>query len=138
MVNLFIFIENPIIALIIIFLLAFSIAYSKEDWLTEVIILLLLVFLISYLSILAIFIISSQGLSSILIITKQFAILQQKNILNNTNTTNMIIGAFSHSLNDSSSLYVFIDSHILYEITNDAVEYLMAVIIAIIYIYSAI
>jgi len=136
--NLFIFIENPIIILIIIFLLAFSIAYSKEDWLTEVIILLLLAFLISYLSILAIFIIGSYGLSSMLIITKQFAILQQQNISTNINTTNVVIEALSHSLNESFSLYDFIDSHILYEITNDAVEYLMAVIIAIIIYYSVI
>jgi len=138
MMNLFIFIENPIIILIIIFLLAFSIAYSKEDWLTEVIILLLLAFLISYLSILAIFIIGSYGLSSMLIITKQFAILQQQNISTNINTTNVVIEALSHSLNESFSLYDFIDSHILYEITNDAVEYLMAVIIAIIIYYSVI
>jgi hypothetical protein len=138
MVNLFILIENPIIVLIIIFLLAFSIAYSKEDWLTEVIILLLLAFLISYLSILAIFIIGSYGLSSMLITTKQFAILQQQNISTNINTTNTVIGALSHSLNESFSLYDFIDSHILYEITNDTVEYLMAVIIAIIIYYSVI
>jgi hypothetical protein len=125
------FIENPITELVIILLIAFSIAYSKEDWLTEVIVLLLLTLLIAYISIIAIDIITFEGFSLIPLIVKQFAILQQQNISTNINIT-IEIKALSHGLNTSYGLYDFIDSHILHEIVNHISEYLIAVVFAII------
>jgi len=128
------FIENPITELVIILLIAFSIAYSKEDWLTEVIVLLLLTLLIAYISIIAIDIITFEGLPLIPLIVKQFAILQQQNISTNINIT-IEIEALSHGLNTSYGLYDFIDSHILHEIVNHISEYLIAVVFAIILYY---
>jgi hypothetical protein len=114
--------------------MAFSIAYSKEDWLTEVIVLLLLILLIAYVSIIGMYIITFEGLPLIPLIVKQFAILQQQNISTNINIT-IEIEALSHGLNTSYGLYDFIDSHILYEIINHISEYLIAVVFAIILYY---